>query len=125
MTKKLIMLVEDDTMARLIAGRAIKHAGYELEEYENGLAAFEKLLQLKDLGKINDFGLIVSDMYMPGLNGIQLADRCLAEGIGLPFVLMSGQSITEKQYPSNVKDFLAKPISLNEYKRAIDSYILP
>ena len=82
---KRILLAEDDNDMRQFLTRALKNAGYEVVSFDNGLSAYERLRE-------EPFSLLLSDIVMPEMDGIELARRAteldpdlkrtiLAEGI--------------------------------------------
>jgi len=64
-----ILLAEDEEAMRTYLARALTNAGYEVCAVESGVAA----LPLLESG---DFDLLVSDIVMPEMDGIELAQHC-------------------------------------------------
>jgi two-component system, cell cycle response regulator CpdR len=64
-----ILLAEDDDAMRCYLARALENAGYDVEAVDRGTAALP-LLQAED------FDLLLSDIVMPEMDGIELAQRC-------------------------------------------------
>ena len=64
-----ILLAEDDEAMRTYLARALQHAGYEVDAVDRGTAALP-LLQAED------YDLLLSDIVMPEMDGIELAQRC-------------------------------------------------
>lgn len=64
-----ILLAEDDDAMRSYLARALENAGYDVEAVDRGTAALP-LLQAED------FDLLLSDIVMPEMDGIELAQRC-------------------------------------------------
>ena len=79
-----VLVVEDDEMVRSVVVQTLLRAGYDVVPVADGQAA----LELLELG--HRFDLLLSDMMMPRLNGLELVDRLRAGGFQLPVVLMSG-----------------------------------
>ena len=65
---KRILLAEDDNDMRQFLTRALKNAGYEVVSFDNGLSAYERLRE-------EPFSLLLSDIVMPEMDGIELARR--------------------------------------------------
>ena len=63
---KRILLAEDDNDMRQFLTRALKNAGYEVVSFDNGLSAYERLRE-------EPFSLLLSDIVMPEMDGIELA----------------------------------------------------
>src|SRR6202050_312678 len=108
MTKKANILIVDDeanTLASL--ARAFRLAGHEATVCDNAARAL-------DLAKAERFDLILSDVVMPGKDGIALLADLKAAGVASPSVMMSGQATIEmavKATQLGALDFLEKPIS--------------
>ena len=64
-----ILLAEDDDSLRHHLTRALQQAGYEVDAVDRGTAALP-LLQSRE------YDLLVSDIVMPEMDGIELAQRC-------------------------------------------------
>ena len=64
-----ILLAEDDEALRTYLGRALENAGYEVATVDRGTAAVPLLEQ-------RHFDLLLSDIVMPEMDGIELAQRC-------------------------------------------------
>src|SRR4030081_4010462 len=69
MTK--ILLAEDDTDMRRFLVKALQTAGYEVISYDNGLSAYQRLRE-------EPFELLLTDIVMPEMDGIELARRAPA-----------------------------------------------
>jgi DNA-binding NtrC family response regulator len=79
------MLVEDEPSVRRMTGRLLTEAGYAVHEMVDGLAALEFLLAAP-----RPVHVVVSDIVMPRLNGVQLVQRLSILYPDLPCILMSG-----------------------------------
>lgn len=79
------MLVEDEDAVRTFAARALSGRGYEVIEAasaEDALAALH--------ARCDQVDLVISDLMLPGMDGLALADAIRARGISAPFLLVSG-----------------------------------
>ena len=64
-----ILLAEDEEAMRTYLARALENAGYEVLAVDRGTAAIPLL-------EMGDFDLLLSDIVMPEMDGIELAQRC-------------------------------------------------
>ena len=64
-----ILLAEDDDAMRTYLSRALENAGYEVTSVDRGTRALPLLEQ-------QEFDLLLSDIVMPEMDGIELAQRC-------------------------------------------------
>jgi signal transduction histidine kinase len=112
-----ILLVEDDEAIRAILSRALRRKGYQVLEAAN---AGEALLQVE--ANAGGVDLLVSDVVMPLMSGVELAARLRAEIPELPVVLMSGYADTafrEIGQEAAHDDFIPKPVDAGELARRI------
>jgi DNA-binding NtrC family response regulator len=80
-----ILLAEDDQNVRDFVSRALKHAGHDVVEAEDGGLASEIIVEEK-----GGFDLLLSDIKMPVMDGIALALSVAATFPKLTIVLMTG-----------------------------------
>lgn len=85
-TSTSVLVVDDDAFTAELAGMVVEEAGYHAILAEGGVDALEKLTANPAIR------LIVSDMNMPFMDGIQLLAELRAEGYTQPFVLLTGDA---------------------------------
>ena len=109
-----ILLAEDDTAVQSFVSRALIHKGHDVTAVEDGIQALEALGE--DDGDEN-FDLLITDIVMPGLDGIGLALKVARDYPELPVLLMTGSS-AERQRAHNLDelicDVVTKPFSLQQ-----------
>jgi len=64
-----ILLAEDDNDMRRFLAKALANAGYDVISYDNGVSAYERLRE-------EPFTLLLTDIVMPEMDGIELAQKC-------------------------------------------------
>ncbi len=82
-----ILLAEHDGALRTLLAHALRADGVRVTEVAGGLALRERLLADPD-----DFDLVVSDVGMPGLGGLDVLDECAGVGVNVPTVLLTAES---------------------------------
>ncbi len=105
--KAHILIIDDDANTLASLARAFRLAGHDATVCDNAARALE-------LAKAERFDLILSDVVMPGRDGIALLEDFKAIGLTSPVVMMSGQASIEmavKATQLGAGDFLEKPIS--------------
>jgi len=109
-----ILLVEDQAGVRTVLARALRDAGFVVEEANDAETAEALLVNSEP------FDLVVSDMMMPGKTGAELATSPLVESRDLPVIIMSGYSedFANRAWklPENVA-FLDKPVTPSQLIR--------
>ncbi len=85
MAAPLVLVVEDDPNVLALTSRYLRGAGYRVQEAEDGRAAWELLSQPG-----SQVQLVLTDVRMPGMNGLQLG-RAVNESLAdLPVLYMTG-----------------------------------
>jgi two-component system, NtrC family, nitrogen regulation response regulator NtrX len=105
--KAHILIIDDDANTLASLARAFRLAGHDATVCDNAARALE-------LAKAERFDLILSDVVMPGRDGIALLEDFKVIGLASPVVMMSGQASIEmavKATRLGASDFLEKPIS--------------
>ncbi|HEX4001650.1 MAG TPA: sigma-54 dependent transcriptional regulator [Candidatus Acidoferrales bacterium] len=108
--KANILIIDDDANTLASLSRAFRLAGHEATVCDNAARAL-------DLAKAERFDLILSDVVMPGRDGISLLEDLKKGGVASPVVMMSGQATIEmavKATRLGASDFLEKPISTDK-----------
>jgi two-component system response regulator GlrR len=112
-----ILVVDDDQDACDMLATALGQAGYAVETVTDG---FEALAKLEHTAP----DLILTDLQMPGMNGLELIQRIHAADPGAPIILMTGVPDT-RDLCTGAEGYgavgcLVKPINLDELLWAID-----
>jgi DNA-binding NtrC family response regulator len=81
-----ILVVDDEPGVRHLACQTLERAGYATLEAEDGAQALRLLKEHAGL-----IALVLSDIRMPNLDGVELEQTCGERWPGLPVVLMSGE----------------------------------
>ncbi|HEX5132295.1 MAG TPA: response regulator [Candidatus Krumholzibacteria bacterium] len=77
-----IVLIEDDGLMREWLGRSLASRGHEVVRYRRADEAIEDIL-------VNPPDVVVSDIHMPGMSGLELGQALRARGITVPLVYMT------------------------------------
>ena len=113
---ELILVAEDEAFVRTMIVQALQRQGHTVLAVETGEAALEAI---ETRGA--EIGLLLSDMVMPGIGGLELLDRARAVRPDLPAIIMSGYTALQlDQHPLPVDvTFLEKPFTLVRLDEAI------
>lgn len=116
-----ILVAEDDSAVSAFVCRALAHRGHEVVAVPDGLAALDRLA-----GEAYD--LLLSDIVMPGLDGIALALKASKDHPDLRILLMTGFA-AERQRAHNLEALIhrviAKPFTLEEICAAVEEELRP
>ena len=105
---KKILVVDDDSLVRDLLCEILTEEGYSASGVSNGIEALEKL---KKAG--GGFNLVISDIEMPVMTGIELA-REMRSISSVPLILMSGNIYTKEESIALADYFLLKPFEFND-----------
>lgn len=110
-----ILLAEDDGDLRAFLVKALERAGYQVVAVDNGRAAYERLRE-------EPFTLLLTDIVMPEMNGIELARRAVRLDPDLKLMFITGFAAValdqDEAAPWGAK-VLSKPFHLRELVREV------
>jgi two-component system, cell cycle response regulator CpdR len=112
-----ILIAEDDEIVREFVARALSSDGHDLTETPDGATAFNAIKQCN--GKID---LLLTDVKMPGMDGIELALATGRDHPDIPIMLMTGyadQRERAHRLDAFVHDVITKPFSVEQIKGAV------
>ena len=112
-----ILIVEDDNSVRMLAARALETAGHAISVAEDGERGFARISEAA-----GGFDLVVSDIRMPGMDGIEMAKAAARRFPGLRILLVTGYADQrERAADLNgvVVDVLLKPFTLAEIRERV------
>jgi two-component system cell cycle response regulator CpdR len=118
---KRILLAEDDESMRGFLERALVKAGYEVIAFANGQEAYQRLQE-------EPFALLLTDIVMPQMDGIELARRASELDPELKIMFITGfAAVTLNTSTRAIKDarVLSKPFHLKDLVREIDRLLGP
>jgi two-component system NtrC family sensor kinase len=109
-----VLLVEDNIEVANFAADGLAELGYSVTLVDNAADALAELA-----AEANRFDVVFSDVVMPGMTGLDLAQDVRNRGIDVAIVLTSGYSHVLSQEGSCGFDLLQKPYSIEELSRAL------
>jgi len=113
----LILLAEDDAATRDLVQRALGLDGHKVIVTQDGTEALDTLR-----GATTPIELLISDVQMPGLDGIGLIEASLKVVPGLRVVLMSGfadELDRAEHLRSKIARVISKPFTLEQIRTAV------
>lgn len=100
-----VLLVDDEPELRRTFKRSLARAGFTVVEATDGLSALA-------LARQEEFEVVVSDVCMPKMGGLELLERLGAESPHLPVVLVSGFADASGALDRGAFAFFEKPVRL-------------
>ena len=115
-TMRRVLVVDDEATIRLALGRFLRTRGFEVEVADSGAAALEILAHRR-------FSLMLCDLRMPGLSGLDVVPRALALDTDLGIIMLTAvndaASATEA-LSSGAFDYLTKPVELPDLQASVE-----
>lgn len=117
-----IIIAEDEPMVAELTRRILVHAGHRVRVTHDGQAALDAIRKEGD-----DIELVVSDIVMPHMSGLELAKALSEERPDLPLLLVSGYPEDDRRLSDETlarTPFLPKPFKAADLLAAIDGLLL-
>jgi two-component system, cell cycle sensor histidine kinase and response regulator CckA len=116
-----ILFVDDEPAISQMAKKMLEKCGYRVDTFDNGFAALDAFTTQP--GKYN---LLISDLTMPLMNGLDLADKLIEENPLFPIIIITGYGaeVTDPiKDRASIKDVIKKPISSKALLSSIRSVL--
>lgn len=117
MTNRTVFLVDDDEAIRHSASFMLRHAGYTVKTYPDGLAFLDNVSSEQD-------GCILLDVRMPGMDGLAVQSALNHRGINMPVIILTGHGdvpVAVEAMKGGAVEFLEKPYEKQALVGAIDN----
>ena len=104
-----ILIVDDERAIRSTLKEILEYENHQVEEAVDGAEGWEKI-------RNGGFDILLSDIKMPKMDGTELLEKVLAQGIDCPVIMISGHGTIETAVDCikrGAYDFIAKPLDLN------------
>ena len=104
-----ILIVDDERAIRNTLREILEYEDYEVEDVDNGIDGLNKI-------KKDDFDLVLCDIKMNRMDGMEVLEQALAVKPDIPFIMISGHGTIETAVEASKKgayDFISKPPDLN------------
>jgi two-component system, OmpR family, response regulator len=116
---QLILVVDDDEYVRHLLASALRFAGFVVDACSDGRAALTRVTEL-------DPALILLDVMMPDLDGVEVCRRLRAAGVGTPVIFVTARDASEDKVAGLTQggdDYVTKPFDLDELVARIDAVL--
>jgi DNA-binding NtrC family response regulator len=116
-----VLVVDDDPMVRRMLARILGARGYTVEAVDSGEGALAAVRTRRP-------DLVLSDVHMNGLSGLEIVERLTQREPGLPVVIMTGEGGVETAvaaFKRGAVDFVTKPFDEARLLSALDAALAP
>ena len=114
-----ILLAEDDTDMRRFLVKALQNAGHDVVAFDNGRSAYERIRE-------EPFTLLLTDIVMPEMDGIELARRATELDPDLKVMFITGFAAValnpDSNAPTDAK-VLSKPFHLKDLVNEVEKLL--
>jgi DNA-binding NtrC family response regulator len=110
-----ILIIDDEKAIRYALREILEHEGHKVEEAEDGAAGLDK-------AKKGKFDLVLCDIKMPKMDGIEVLEKLHAHNEELPVVMISGHGTIDTAVDALKKgafDFIQKPPDINRIRVSV------
>jgi two-component system cell cycle response regulator CpdR len=114
-----ILLAEDDDQMRAFLGRGLRRGGHAVDAVPDGETALAR-------AQSADYDLLLADVVMPGIDGIELARRVAARQPGIKVMFITGfaaVALQEEGFGAHRPKVLAKPFHLRHLITEIEALL--
>ncbi len=115
---KRLLVVDDDYSMRMILQQAMSCNGYEVSTAKDGKSALEFIER-------NPVDLVITDLVMPGIDGIELMETVKRKHPGIGFLLITAYGTIERAVSAMQKgafDFITKPFNTTYIHSRVDQF---
>lgn len=116
-SKARVLVIDDEEIILSSLQNALQRSGYSVVTVNDSLKAIDVFSRAPE-----DFDLVITDLTMPRMTGVELSARLMQIRSGIPIILCTGYSdiINEHQAKAmGVRELLQKPASIGELKNAV------
>jgi two-component system chemotaxis response regulator CheY len=113
---KKILIVDDSRTIRQQVSFTLTKGGYQVVEAEDGVIGIDQL------GKNPDIALIISDVNMPNMDGIEMVEKMKSAGTTVPIVMLTTEGaadLIERAKAAGAKGWLVKPFKPDQLIAAV------
>jgi DNA-binding response OmpR family regulator len=116
-----VLLVDDDPLIRDSIAEVLSFDGHDVAVVSNGQAALDRFSAA--LQTSSPFEVVVTDLGMPQVNGIQVANGVRALSGSVRIILLTGwgeRARDQHDFPDTVDHLLGKPVRIDELRAALE-----
>ena len=122
-----ILLIEDEERTRRSISMVLENEGFIVKEAANGLEALDVLMNNQADGS-DKFDLLLTDIVMPEMTGLELIDKVKKAHLSLPIVVISGyrdNRMMAQLVKLGCPQFLDKPFKADVLLNCINQVLMP
>ena len=105
-----ILVVEDEPIAAAVLAKGLREHAYAVDVANDGRTAYDQAV-------VNDYDLMIVDVLLPGMNGLELCGRLRADGVAAPILVLTARAEPDQRVQgldAGADDYLPKPYHFPE-----------
>lgn len=109
MASKKLLIIDDEPAIRRTLKDILENEDYQVEDAADGAEGLKKIQE-------NEYDVVLCDIKMPKMDGIEVLEKVIEAGIDVPFVMISGHGTIDTAVDAIKKgayDYISKPPDLN------------
>ncbi|MDO7906100.1 response regulator transcription factor [Paenibacillus sp. JX-17] len=118
MVQRLLVIEDEPTLARLLTYN-LTQEGYEVTAEDHGGAGYDRAIS-------QSFDLILLDLMLPGMNGLEILGKLRSQGITTPTIILTaknGEEEVVQGLKSGADDYITKPFGVSELLARVDAVL--
>ncbi len=107
-----VLIIEDQEKLALSIKKGLEQEGYAVDAFHDGVSGLHRLE-----GGRNEYDLLILDVMLPGMSGIELCRSARDAGITLPVIMLTARDLLENKIEgldAGADDYLVKPFAFAE-----------
>lgn len=116
-----LLLVDDEERFAAVLAEGLRHKGYAVDTVNDGVKGYTRISLHR-----NDYDLVVLDLMLPGMSGLDILRQMRAEGITLPVLVLTARGEEEQKVNlllAGADDYLVKPFSFEELAARVQAIL--
>lgn len=116
-----LLIVEDEDQLAGVLAEGLRRKGYAVDIVNDGFKAYTRISLHRA-----DYDLVILDLMLPGMSGLDLCRQMRAEGITVPVLVLTGRNEEDQKVAlltAGADDYLVKPFSFNELEARIQAIL--
>ncbi len=114
-----VLVIEDDSRVADFLHRGLRAEGYDVTAANNGTQGFE-------LGQTGEFSIIILDLMLPGMHGLEVCQALRAHNCLTPILMLTAMDTTEDKIDGlkfGADDYMTKPFDIDELLARINALV--
>jgi len=116
-----LLLIEDEERFSEVLAQGLKHKGYAVDTINDGVKGYTRISLHR-----SDYDLVILDLMLPGMSGLDVCRQMRAEGINTPVLILTARAEEEQKVNlllAGADDYLVKPFSFEELAARIQAIL--